>query len=125
VGKGSSLLSLVRERGLRALRRELAEVGPLQLLERDALEPLRALGWTSRMRSLPSALFGRRERSWVGEEDGEWVEVGEVELLYKDMRDSERREKGALYLASISSAEGCGGGGIMGEGVDFGRADFE
>jgi len=46
----SSSLSLVTESGLRALH---VEVGPLHVLESDALEPLWILSLTSGTKSLP------------------------------------------------------------------------
>jgi len=49
----SSSLSLVTESGLRALHAEVAEVGPLHVLESDVLEALCILSLTSGTRSLP------------------------------------------------------------------------
>jgi hypothetical protein len=57
----SSSLSLVTESGLRALPPD--EVGPLHVVESDAVELLCTLSLTLGTRSLPSIPGGRRERS--------------------------------------------------------------
>jgi hypothetical protein len=78
----SASLSLVTESGLRALH---AEVGPLHVLESDALEPLcilsltsgtKSLPWTAGGRSARSRLGGDRETDWVS---GEETSVGDEE----------------------------------------------
>jgi hypothetical protein len=61
----SASLSLVTESGLRAL---LAGVGPLEVLESDALEQLCTLSLKSGTSSLPWIARGRRVRSrFVGD----------------------------------------------------------
>ena len=88
MGLSSSSLSLVIERGLRALL--CAEVVPLQLLESDALELLCTLSFTSGTKSLPSIPGGRRARSRLV---GDWeMDVGDVGVAvegWKEVRESD------------------------------------
>ena len=75
----SASLSLVTESGLRTLH--VVEVGPLQVLESDALEPLCSLSLTSGTKSLPWTAGGKSARSRFGRDretdSGEETSVGE------------------------------------------------
>lgn len=104
----SSSLSLVTESGLRGL---LTEVGPLHVLESDALELLCILSLTLGTRSFPSIAGGRRLRSRFGGERGSertWVSVGEE---WREGRESDLRWNDWENFAIISSEEErCEGG---------------
>ena len=69
----SSSLSLVTDSRLRAL---LDEVGPLHVVESDAIELLCTLSLTLGTKSVPSIPGGRRERSRLG---GDWEAGAEAE----------------------------------------------
>jgi len=111
----SSSLSLVTERGLRAL---LADVGTLHALESDALELLCTLSLTLGTSSLPSIPRGRRARSRLGGECAmDWVEVGEVGVgvaRWREARESDRRWNDWENFAIISSDEERWEGGAGG-----------
>ena len=76
----SASLSLVTESGLGTLH-VVVEVGPLQVLESDALEPLCSLSLTSGTKSLPWTAGGKSARSRFGRDretdSGEEASVGE------------------------------------------------
>ena len=107
-----SSLSLVIESGLRAL---LAEVGPLQVLESDALDPLCILSLTLGTKSLPWTAGGRIARSRLGGERetdsaSEGV-VGAGEEGRRDVRETDRRWNDWENFAIMSSdKERCEGG---------------
>ena len=116
----SSSLSLVTESGLRAL---LIEVGPLHVLESDALEPLCNLSLTSGTKSFPWIAGGSRARSrFGGDRETDWDPEEEVSAGVEgwgEGREADRRWNDWENFAIISSdRERCEGGACTEQSAD-------